>query len=150
MLVVLSLFCSSFPPSSVILEIHQDIFPTLALNIFCSLSISISIRFCLSFSQSSLRLEEFIPMVASTASSALTSASDLRTSLVIRRDSYLFGIADWVGTPFFPPLLILITSSFFFPSASFPFIPKLQPFACSLFCLPVLFYFVLLPITTEL
>lgn len=50
----------------------------------------------------------------------------------------LVGIAYWVSIPFFLPLCILITSSFLFPSASFPFIPKrLLLFACSLFSLPL-------------
>lgn len=94
------------------------------------LSHSLSASPCASFSFS-LSLEKFIPMVASAASNALTSASDLSSALVIRQDSYLSG-SPTASLPlsFYPPL-IFITSSFFSPSASFPFILKLL--ACSLF-----------------
>lgn len=85
---------------------------------------------------SSLGLEEFIPMAASAASNALTSASDLRTTLVIRQDSYLSGSPTASVPLSFYPLLFWSHSLSSLPQHNFPFILKLL--ACSLFNLPLL------------
>lgn len=58
---------------------------------FCPISASPYLPASFSLTPSSLGLKEFIPIVASAASNALTSASDLRTTRVIRQDSYLLG-----------------------------------------------------------
>lgn len=115
------------------------------LHFLSSLSLHLhSFASCFSPS-SSLGLEEFIPMAASAASNALTSASDLRTTLVIRQDSYLSGSPTAsVPLSFYPSyfyhilfLLSLSIISLLFSSCS--------PAVCSI----CLFFFCLI-ITSEL
>ena len=106
---------------------------------FCPLSLSLYISislcfFCLFplFAPSSLSWEERIPMVASAASNALTSSSDLRATLVIRQDSFLSG-SPTASVPLSSyPLLFPSRPLSSLPQQHFPFIFRSRsPPVCS-------------------